>query len=463
MRRYVEVVSVTIVRSPVTTASPAPATVSPAVGSFAPLRYGPYRTLVTGRMINMLGSSIAGLALGFAVLDLNGSLSDVGYIVAVRTVLNVVFVLFGGVVADRLPRNLLMVGAAVLAGVSQATAATLFLTHTATMPVLLVLAAINGMAAALSQPASAAIMPQTIPSHLRKQANALFRLASNTIGIASLGIAGTLVAVIGSGWCVAFDAATFFIAAVFFALTRVPRVADAVAATAEKRPGIVASLREGWREFIGHTWLWVVVVGFMLFNAAISGGIGVLGLHFADITVGRRLWSVVLAAETVGGIAGAFVAMRVRVPRFLAYGVATVGTGALLPLALVFSPNFFVLLAASFIGGVGMEQFGIAWETTMQENIEPDMLARVYSYDMLGSWVAMPIGQLAVGPAAAAFGARGAMLAVAIAMLIATVGMLASRSVRQLRHVVVRTEDQVAEPVLVPLPGAGEPEQVLSP
>ena len=47
-----------------------------------------------------------------------------------------------------------------------------------------------------------------------------------------------------------------------------------------------------------------------------------------------------------------------------------------------------------------LEQFGIAWETTMQEHIPPDKLARVYSYDMVGSFVAIPIGQVAVGPIA---------------------------------------------------------------
>jgi MFS family permease len=418
-------------------------------GTFAPLRFAPYRTLVTGRVINLLGSSIASLALGFAVLDLNHSVSDVGYIVAVRTIMNVVFILFGGVIADRLPRNLLMVGGGVIAGCSQATAATLFLTHTATMPILLVLAAINGASGALSQPASAAIMPQTVPKAMRKQANALNRLAANTVGIASLGIAGTLVAVIGSGWCVAFDASTFFIASIFFAMVRVPSVVEE---TAEKKPGLFASLHEGWRAFIGHTWLWVVVVGFMVFNAAISGGIGVLGLHFADLTVGRKLWSVVLAAETVGAILGAFVAMRIKVPRFLAYGTAAVGTGVLLPFALVFAPNFFVLFACGFIGGVGMEQFGIAWETTMQENIEPEMLARVYSYDMLGSWVAMPIGQLLIGPAAAAFGSRGAMFGVGLLMSLSVIGMLMSRSVWRLKHHAAPVEP-AAEPDLVPIAG----------
>ena len=56
----------------------------------------------------------------------------------------------------------------------------------------------------------------------------------------------------------------------------------------------------------------------------------------------------------------------------------------------------------AFLTGVAMEQFGIAWEVTMQEHIPADKLARVYSYDMLGSFVAIPIGQVAAGPVAEA-------------------------------------------------------------
>ncbi len=452
------------------------------VGTFTPLRYRPYRMLVTGRVINTLGGSVAGLALGFAVLDLNHSVSDVGYIVAVRTILNVTFILFGGVIADRLPRNLLMVGGCTVSGLSQGIAATLFLTHTATMPILLLLAGINGMTSAVSQPASAAILPQTVPSSMRKQANALNRLALNAVNIGSLAVAGTLVATVGSGWCVAFDASTFLVAGVFFALIRVrpaalsaptaeaAAVSEAAATDAlvigdpaapkekEKQPGLVTSLREGWQAFISHTWLWVVVLGFMIFNAAFDGGIGVLGLHFADLTVGRRLWSVVLAAETVGALLGALLVSRIKVSRLLSYGTAAVGALALLPLALVLAPNFFVLLIVGFIGGVGVEQFGIAWETTMQSNFEPHMLARVYSYDMLGSFIAMPIGQLLIGPASAAFGARHAMFGVGILMLLAVVGMLSSRSVRQLRHV-VKPDEPEDLPVLAPIPTPTEPEQ----
>jgi MFS family permease len=418
-------------------------------GTLAPLHYRPYRILVSGRSISMLGSSIAPLALAFAVLDMTGSVSDLSYVVAARTLFNVAFILFGGAIADRLPRHLVMVGSSVIAGASQGAAAVLFLTHSATIPVLLVLAAINGMTSALSWPAASAILPQTVPDTMRKQANALNRLCANAVTIAGTSVAGLLVAVVGSGWCVAIDASTFLISGALFAFIRVQ---TPVARRTGDQPGLFTSLREGWRAFIGHTWLWVVVLGFMLYNAATAAGMGVLGPQFADLTVGRKLWGVVLAIETIGAIVGAFVALRVRVKRLLAYGVAACFAGSLLPLALVFTPSFAALLVAGFVSGLGLEQFGIAWETTMQENIETDMLARVYSYDMLGSILAVPLGQLLAAPAESAWGARGAMFGVGALMVLATIGMLCSRSVWRLKHGLAKPEVP-----LVPVPDL-EPE-----
>jgi hypothetical protein len=78
--------------------------------------------------------------------------------------------------------------------------------------------------------------------------------------------------------------------------------------------------------------------------------------------------------------------------------------------------------------------FSIAWETTVQEHVPADRLARVYSYDALGSLLAVPIGQVAAGPAALALGAEAALLGAAGLMALAVVGMLASRDVRGLEH-----------------------------
>jgi hypothetical protein len=92
-------------------------------------------------------------------------------------------------------------------------------------------------------------------------------------------------------------------------------------------------------------------------------------------------------------------------------------------------------LPGAFLAGFGIEQFGVAWETTMQEHIPADKLARVYSYDMVGSFVAIPIGEITAGPVAAAAGTPEAALVGAAAVIaLAWIGMLASPGVRRLRH-----------------------------
>ena len=124
---------------------------------FAPLRYAAFRYLAAGRLVNMLGNAIAPVALAFAVLDLTGSVRDLGLVVGARSLMNVLFVLFGGVLADRVPRRLVLVGSNLLGALTQATVATLVLTGTATIPLLLALGAANGVVSALAQPASAAV------------------------------------------------------------------------------------------------------------------------------------------------------------------------------------------------------------------------------------------------------------------------------------------------------------------
>jgi MFS family permease len=231
----------------------------------APLRYGAFRYLAAGRLVNMLGNGVAPIALAFAVLDLTGSVRNLGLVVGVRSLMTVVFVLFGGVVADRIPRRLVLVGSNVLGALTQAAVATLVLTGTATIPLLLALGAANGIVSALSQPASAAATPGTVPSELIQQANALIRLGVNTGMIGGAALGGLLVAAVGPGWGLAVDALTFAIAAVAFTGVRV------TAPTAKStRSSVIADLREGWSEFTTRSWVWVVVLGFMILNAALA-------------------------------------------------------------------------------------------------------------------------------------------------------------------------------------------------
>ncbi|MEU8816515.1 MFS transporter [Actinoplanes sp. NPDC048796] len=402
------------------------------MSALAPLRHAPFRLLIAGRTINALGNSFATLALAFAVLDLTGSTSDLGLVVGIRTLVNVMFLLFGGVLADRMPKQVLMVGSSLAAALSQGIVAFLVLSDLATVPLLIVLGAVNGMVGALALPASSSILPQTVPADVRQQANAINRLTLNSAVILGAPLAGVVVAATNPGWGIAIDAVTFLLAGlVFLALRSLPAPAKPKDAA---RPHIFADLRTGWTEFWSRTWLWVVVAAFAVINACWSGGLYVLGPAVADDTFGRQSWGFVLAAQTGGMILGALIAMRLRVRRLLLLGAASTFGMALPLLLLGLYPHVVALIVGALLAGGLLEQFGVAWETTMQEHVPADKLARVYSYDMVGSFIAMPIGELLVGPISHRVGVRATLVGAGVLVIVAVLGMLASRDVRTLRH-----------------------------
>ena len=410
--------------------------------ALAPLRLPAYRAWLAGRAASAFGNSIAPIALAFAVLDISDSPRDLGLVVGARTLVNVIFLLFGGVLADRMPKHVLMVGASLAAFASQAVVAATVLTDTATIPMLILIGAFNGMVSAVAFPASSAIVPQLIPPEMRQQGNALGRLSLNAATILGAPVGGILAGSIGPGWGIAVDAITFLLAGVFFSLIRLPGK-EPVAPT--EKQSIVRDLRTGWTEFRSRTWLWAVVIGFCVVNAALVGGFAVLGPVVADDTIGRELWGFVLAAETAGMIIGALIFLRLRVRRLLLLGVVATAFEAVPLFVLGVHPHFVLMVFAGFLAGVAIEQFAIAWETTVQEHVPSDKLARVYSYDMVGSMLAVPLGQVAVGPLAEAFGLESTLVGLSALVVLAVVGMLFSRDVRHLEHALPEPEAPVVK------------------
>lgn len=401
-----------------------------------PLRHRDFRHLLAGRVVDMLGNAVAPVALAFAVLDLTGSAGDLGLVVAARSVASVALVLFGGVLADRWRRSTVLVWSNVLSAGTQAAVAAFVLTGTATVPVLLVLSVVNGAAGAASMPAASALVAQTVPRPALAQANALTRLGSNGAAMTGAALGGVLVAAVGPGWGLAVDAATFLLAAGLYAGIR------AELPTRAGTRSTWADLRDGWRAFTSQAWIWVVVVMFALVNAAFAGSVHVVGPVVADRTVGRAGWGLVLATLTAGMLLGAAGAMRWQPRRPLRVGMTCSTSLAGIPVALAFAPSLPVLLAAAVVTGTCMETFAIAWDTSLQSHVPSDRLARVYAYDILGSFVAIPVGEVAAGPLAEVLGARAVLLGAAGIIVVGALGGLASPSVRDLR----RTQAHAGEP-----------------
>jgi MFS family permease len=392
-----------------------------------PLREREFRRLFAGRTISMAGSAMAPVALAFAVLDLTGSTTDLGLVLAAREIPTVAFILFGGVWADRLPRHRVMVASNLLSGASQAAAAALLISGGARIWQLAALAAVNGSSSAFFFPASTGVVPQTVPQPMLQQANAALRLSLNATNIVGAAIGGILVAATSPGWAIAIDAASYGAAAACIGAMNLPGGVRVEGST------VLHELREGWQDFWSRTWLWAIVLQFAIVNAVETGSVNVLGPAVAKKHLGGAgAWGGVLAAISLGLVLTGVVMLRWRPRRILR--TATFGIFPMvLPLvALAWPAPLSVVIVAGFLAGAGVEVFGVLWDTAMQQEIPGEKLSRLSSYDALGSFVLTPVGLAVAGPLGAAIGLRTTFLGSAVLIVVATALVLVSGDVRTL-------------------------------
>ena len=394
-----------------------------------PLREREFRLLFAGRTISMLGSAMAPVGLAFAVLDLTGSTTDLGIVLASRSVATIILLLFGGVWADRLRRHVVMVSANVVSGATQAVVATLLLSGHARIWELAVLALVNGGSSAFFFPASSGIVPQTVPPELQQQANAALRLGLNGTNIIGAALGGLLVAASSPGWAIAVDAASYGLAAIAIAAMHLPPGLRVQGST------VLRELRDGWTDFWSRGWLWAIVLQFGIVNAFESGAIGVLGPTVAKRHLGgAAAWGAVLTATSLGLILSGVTMIRWRPRRILFVATLAVFPMTLPLLALARPAPLAIVIVAAFIAGFSVEIFGVLWDTAMQQEIPQEKLSRLYSYDALGSWALMPTALAVLGPIAAGIGTGATLLACAALVVAATAPVLLSRDVRTLER-----------------------------
>jgi MFS family permease len=404
------------------------------------LREREFRLLFLARTISFVGGSFANVALAFALLELTGSKADLGYVLAARTVPMVVFLLVGGIWADRLPRHYVMVASNLLSGISQAAIAALLFFGHAQIWQLAALAAVNGASSAFFFPASGGIIPQTVPESLLQQANSILRLGRNGSVIFGSALAGLVIAATSPTAGIAVDAASFLIAAWLTAAMRLP------SSLRMESSNFLADLSLGWREFSSRAWLWSIVLQFAIVNAVYQGSQSVLGPAVAKGHYdGAAGWGLIGAAQAIGLVSGGLMLLRARPQRMLL--VATLGLLLVVPylFGLAIPLPLASVLVLAFAAGLGIETFGVLWDTTMQQEIPQDRLSRVYSYDALGSFALIPLGLALAGPLAEAIGTRATLIGAGFFCLGATLAVLLVPAVRELRR---REPIELREPIL---------------
>ncbi len=396
--------------------------------SAAPLADRRFRFFFASRAVNLWGSTMAPIALAFAVLAIEDSASALGQVLAARSIPMVLFFLLGGVLADRLGRWRVIQVSNLVAAVSQGVAAWLVITGQAELWHLIVIEAVNGTASAASFPAMQGMVPQLVPRTQLQSANVLLSMVRGALVVVGPTTAALLVVGVGPGWALAADALTWLVSLVLFLPVRVPqRMASATT-------GIIGDLREGWTYFRTTTWLWVVVLAFGLLNVIMAGVWHTLGPPVAKDTIGITGWGYVLSAQAVGMLAITVVLLRVSLRFPLRAGMVGCVLFAAPLLLLGLEPVLVPLVVAMFVAGAGIEVFGVGWNVAMQEHVPEEMLSRAYSYDALGSYVAIPVGQLLSGPLSDWLGLRPVLVASGIIYAGVCLLTLASPAVRNLER-----------------------------
>lgn len=388
-----------------------------------------YRKLFVARTISNLGNGIAPIALAFGVLDLAGATpTSLSLVLAAQAVPLVIMLPIGGVVADRVGRARVIAITDIVLSVVVFTVAALFLTGTATVPLLIGLSFLMGLLNGLWWPAMSGLVPEVMGDDENLQpANAYISVASNAGLILGNAVGGLLVAGFGSGIAIAIDGATFLVAGILVFTFR------HVSTPHDSGESMVGDLAHGWRVFISFKWVWIITLSFSFIVMVERGAVEVLGPVIAlEEYGGPAGWAFVLASVSAGFLVGALVGSRIRIRRPMLFGMLACLTLPAWLLCLALAAPLPVVAITGFAWGLAIELFMILWMTALQTHIPREALSRVNAYDAMGSLMFGPIGLALAGPLVAVVGLQTSFLVAAAVCVTAILAALLSRSVRGL-------------------------------
>ncbi|MBO0843253.1 MAG: MFS transporter [Nocardioides sp.] len=410
------------------------------ISALAPLRAPLFRWYFASRSINLVGNFMAPVALAFAVLAISHSPIALGLVLAARTIPLLIFLLIGGVIADRWQRVRILALTNLASGASQAAAALLVLTGHASLWHLVALSAVNGVAAAAGMPASNGLLPQVVPRTQLQEANALISLTRAIVAIVSPSVSATLVVAASPGWALLLDAATWLLAAALIVPVSLP-----ASAPEGGHPSLLGELATGWHLFRSTTWLWLGVAASCLLNALYEGAFITLGpVRSVHTAIGEGGWGLTLSVQGAGVLLATLALMRWRVHRPLLAGMLGMALFGLPMVVLGARPELPLLLAAALLSGIGIQIYVMGWNLSLQEHIPGHLLSRASSYDQLGSFVAIPVGQLCLGPLAAEYGLGRVLFISGIAYVAVSLLVLLSADVRELSRSGAEPQPQAA-------------------
>ncbi|EFL16661.1 MFS transporter [Streptomyces sp. C] len=391
---------------------------------FGSLRIRNYRLFATGQVVSNTGTWMQRIAQDWLVLSLTGSASAVGVTIALQFLPMLLFGLYGGVLADRLPKRPLLIATQSAMGLTGVALAALTLAGNVQVWHVYLAAFLIGLVTVVDNPARQTFVSEMVgPAQL---ANAVSLNSANFQSARLVGpaIAGVLITAVGSGWAFLLNGLSFAAPIAGLLLMRTRELHPVT-----PQPRAKGQLREGLRYVAGRPELvWpIVLVGF----------IGTFGFNFPiwlsafteDVFHGDAgtygLFNTLIAA---GSLAGALLAARRGHSRLRLLVTAAVLFSVLL-LVTAFAPGFW--LFAVLLVPIGM--FGLTVNVVANSNVQmatdPEMRGRVMALFMMVFTGGTPVGAPLVGWITDTYGARLGMAAGGLISLAAAVavGLVLSR------------------------------------
>lgn len=367
-----------------------------------PLHTRDFRLLAFAAIVSLLGDGFYFIALAWQVYDISNVPTALSIVSVAAMVPMVALLLVGGALSDRFDRRKLMIGADLLRGGAIGLMAILSITGLIELWHIAVLAIFVGAGHAFFNPASTAILPDIVPEQHLAAANSLggiYRpLVFRLIGPA---LAGFVVAIGGSGFAFAFDAATFLVSAVAVAAIRTrptPRPAE------DHGPRrMLADVQEGLRYVRGQPWIWATLVSAMLSLLVFLGPMEVLVPFLVKnrLNLGPESLGAIFAAGGVGSILMAVVIGSLGQPRRRVTVMYAAWSGGVLMLAIYgLMTSLWQALIASAVTAALFELGSVIWTTMLQQRVPRELLGRVSSLDWLVSTGLVPVSFALTGPAA---------------------------------------------------------------
>ncbi|GAB1690362.1 MFS transporter [Krasilnikovia sp. M28-CT-15] len=394
-----------------------------------------FRLLVTGMALSWLGNGFQTVALAVAVAPTGGA-RDLGLVMACSVVAMLACTLFGGVWADRLQPQRVMIGADLVRFATTGAIAVMFGSGGYHLPALCALAAVSSGAGAFFSPALMALKPLLVTPARRQSTNATLSLVQTCCAVLGPALGGLTVARFGASTGFAVNAASFLASTAAAALIRAhaPRA---------PRGRMWQDLGAGWREIRTRDWLLAGVLSATVYHIA-NGVVFVLVQVLAvERLGGASAAGFVASAEGLGGVVGAAVALRLRPARLLRAGWFALFLMPLWALAYVWPGVLLPVMAGAVAGYAGLSFFSVAWETALQDHVPHAALGRVHSWDMLTSFVAMPVGSALAGPLSEAYGMDRVLVVCSVVFALAAAAPLLVPASRRLTRAPAAAEPPV--------------------